>query len=170
MRVLTLIVALLPSATAAQQTIRTDYHYRIGNDLAGTGKSLSVVNGTVFDNAAVLHPTDNVSSQYWFFELGTGGTVTLGSMFRGTTYCLDLIPTGARYGEADLRSCDGSATQRWTLVPEGPRFQIVTEARGSRECLEMIPEGRDAGRLRANVCGFYANQLWSLAVTDQPVK
>ncbi len=166
---LTLTLTLLSLPASAQQRLDTNYFHRITNDLRGPELNLSVINGSRLDLAAVLEPVANVSSQFWRIDIAPGGTVSLSTLFKGPTWCLDIIPEGGRVGEVDLRPCNGGVTQRWQLRPEGTRFQIVSQGRDKEECLEVIPQGDGEGRLRMNICGFYANQLWSFAATDQPV-
>jgi Ricin-type beta-trefoil lectin domain len=170
MRLCSLALALLLAAPAAAQEIRDDFYYRIGSDFAGPEKGLGVVNGGWLDQAAIVEPAANVSSQFWRVGIGSGGTVRLTTFFKGPQFCLDILKEAGRVGEVGLTHCRESETQRWSLRQERARFQLVSNAGEKEQCVEMVTEGLNANRLRMTDCGFFGNQLWTFAITDQPVE
>ncbi|WP_329098584.1 RICIN domain-containing protein [Actinomadura citrea] len=102
-------------------------------------------------------------TRYW-----NNGTVRISSIFGTPTRCMD-VPTWAGNGYVvDLRDCNGSPNQEWTIRGNYP-YRIVHVA--SERCLEaqFSTINTDGGRVQVWDCNGAQHQAWNLTLVATPV-
>ncbi|KAF9175811.1 hypothetical protein BGX21_003935 [Mortierella sp. AD011] len=112
------------------------------------------------NNPILLWTCNSTANQIWKFKNGTI-SLAFDPNNKSDTFCLDTQPiSGKTYQSAVLNSCNGSATQQWTVNSSG---NIVNGATGN--CLDITGANYSEGTVLISYpCGnpTQGNQVWTL--------
>lgn len=151
--------------TATLQQIDPAATYRLTNDYAGPGKSLTVVNkNNVFELAmADTRPSDG--NQQWKFVSVGNNKYRLTTLALGPDKSLDTPKSGETY--LIRMQATGSYTgQFWTLAPVGNgKVRLVNDYATPSMSLDTPMSGNQYLVVMA-ASGNYTGQIWTLTKTD----
>ena len=167
----TSIVFLIISASMASQVlaqtgvqqIDVNAVYRLSNDFAGPGKSLSVRGGTV-----TMADTGDATDQLWKLVSVGGGKYRLVNTAAGSGKSLDNAKSGDQFS-VTIGGTGSYSGQFWTLMPvAGGKYRLTNDYASGAKSLDARKSGDQFSVVMGDT-GNYSGQFWTLTTASQAI-
>jgi len=157
------VTAITPTATLQQ--IDPAASYRLTNDYAGPGKSLTVVNKNNVFELAMSDTRPGDGNQQWKFVSVGNNKYRLTSLALGPAKSLDTPKSGETY-LIRMQATGDYTGQWWTLTSVGNgRVRLVNDYATPSMSLDTPMSGNQYIVVMAGT-GSYSGQMWTLTKTD----
>lgn len=161
MRFFSFVFLIISTSVASQvlsQTRAIDVNaaYRLTNAHIGSGKSLTVHEGSV-----VIMDDADTPDQLWKFVLGSDGKYRLLNVGEGRAKSLDSRKSGKEFSVFMGNTGDYSG-QIWTVTPlGGGKFRLTNEYAGAGKSLDTSKSGNQFVVVMGET-GNFSGQIWTL--------
>jgi hypothetical protein len=93
----------------------------------------------------------------------------LTTLFRGSSFCLDIHNGGPLNNQPYLAPCGNVPDQLWSLTEENGRVKLKVQSRGLGQCLDIFNGGPANNQPHLTSCANVTGQQWVLTRTQYPV-